>query len=155
SQIRHAHHHEEVQVAGGHISRFHHSGGSAAFGGAFDVTVLYPTHGVRVELRVHQVTLELTRPADFKGQVAADEDTYSSITRNAVKRFTNGNADFVKTFGPRHRRRDAVGEDGNDRDIHLWPNEHHRHDNGVINGQLIGIGEVHPFIQDAFENVIR
>jgi hypothetical protein len=85
------------------------------------------------------VTLELPRPADFKRQVAADEDTHTAIARNTVDGFTYGDADFVEALGPRHRRRDTVGQDGNDGNIHLRPDEHHRHNDGVIDRQLIGV----------------
>ena len=51
--------------------------------------------------------------------MAADEDAYPAIARNAVNGFTYGYADFVEVFGPWHRRCDAVGQNRNDGNIHL------------------------------------
>src|SRR5258708_1982065 len=65
---------------------------------------------------------------------------------------TNGFADFEITLGSRHRRRDAVGQDRHDGNIHFRADEKHRNDNRVIDSELIGIGEVDAAIEGAFHD---
>ena len=64
----------------------------------------------------------------------------------------NGFADFEITTRSRHRRRDAVGQDRHDGNIHFRPDEYHRHDDRVIDRQFVGIGEVDATVEGAFHD---
>jgi hypothetical protein len=63
--VGHAHHHQKIQKAHGHIAGAEHALRRAKISGALDITVFNPTDGIGIELGILQFALELPGPANF------------------------------------------------------------------------------------------
>src|SRR5207247_6707652 len=92
--VRHAHHHQEIQIPTGHVARFDHFLRRTAFGGTLNIAIGDPADGGGIEVWIGQVALKLPRSADFEGKVAADEHAEPSVGAEVV----DGSAARVPDF---------------------------------------------------------